>query len=79
MTTFVVIEFLEKAEVAIVSSNWIFHENGELKSYWPPFWRDGNKLGNAVRNADSPDSTWKSYDIKTLKSYGKIKFKMKAA
>lgn len=66
---FLLVEFTESKELAIIPDNWI-DSQGRQCALWPPF-KNTVKLVRAVITKEPPLESWKSYPIRELYRNGK--------
>lgn len=68
---FVIVEFTQSQEVAVIPSSWT---KGESMAFWPPY-KQGDRINSAVRRRElvNPD-VWELFAIRILRNYGKWNF-----
>ena len=64
-----VVEFVDDNEVAVIPSNWI-----DGVEAWGPPYRSTTRMMNAVKQKELPGTSWTSFRIKELYSSGKTCF-----
>lgn len=65
---FLLVEFLETKDVAVIPSSWLVRKD---KALWPPY-QSSIRLNNAVRNSDSPSTEWTKYSVKIIYESGTV-------
>ncbi|CAG7819577.1 unnamed protein product, partial [Allacma fusca] len=66
---YVVVEFIETAEISLVPSNWIKEERGKLSCYWPNF-KKQVKIDAAIKDrVPAIESEWNLYEIRELEAF----------
>lgn len=57
----------------VVPSSWVTGEEGANVCAWPPY-KSVHRLGNAVKNCETPKSSWQLIEVAVMKSAGKCIF-----
>lgn len=66
---FTVVVFVLEKTTSIVASSWVV----DGVSWWPPY-RQQSRVDRAVKNLETPDDTWRRYDVRVLGEAGKHNF-----
>lgn len=70
--SYIVVEFSHDKSIGIVRKDWLQSIDETIYSYWPPYWKDGNKLKKAIKTNEIPNgNSWTLYTVKIVISYSK--------
>lgn len=68
---YIVVEFSHDKSIGIVREGWLQNITNKIYTYWPPYWKDGNKLKKAIKTDEIPNvNSWTLYTVKIITGYG---------
>jgi len=72
---FVVVKFKEGSEVEAIPESWLCNncDDGVDRCFWPPY-RTTAKFLKAIKKAEMPSTTWKTYEVIVLCHCGEFVF-----